>query len=266
MSSFAKDENTLGNLQRESEILKILKEKGYATVEYLSKAIHISPSSIRRDLTHLESQGLVKRDHGGASLFPTIPGMAPFFSRLRENKKGKQAIVRAAARLIRPNSTLYLDSSTMVMNIHHYVSPEQRLTIFTNNMMLAHLLASKKIKTYCIGGRISQRNEVITAGSYALEMLKNIYVDTMFFSSSALTKDGIIFDLDEEETAIRKFMLGHSSYKVFLCQSDRFGKSAPFRLTDAGNVDYIFSDFGFPKEFVEKYPRVTLMKVSKSEQ
>ena len=97
-------------------------------------------------------------------------------------------------------------------------------------------------------------------------MLKNIYVDTMFFSSSALTKDGIIFDLDEEETAIRKFMLGHSSYKVFLCQSDRFGKSAPLRLTDAGNVDYIFSDFGFPKEFVEKYPRVTLMKVSKSEQ
>ena len=74
----------MANLQRESEILRLLKQRGYATVAYLSRNIHTSPSSIRRDLTHLESQGLVKRDHGGASLFPVIPGMAPFFSRLRE--------------------------------------------------------------------------------------------------------------------------------------------------------------------------------------
>lgn len=251
----------MGNLQRESEILSILKGKGYATVEYLSQNIHISPSSIRRDLTDLESQGLVKRDHGGASLFPNIPGMAPFFSRLRENKKEKQAIIRAAARLIRPNSTLYVDSSTMAMNIYRYISPEQKLIIFTNNMMLAHLLTSKKIKTYCIGGCISQRNDVITTGTYAMEMLKDIYADYMFFSSSALTDDGIISDLDEEETTIRKFMLSHARTKVFLCQSKRFGINASFRLTDAGSLDYIVSDFDLPKGFSEKFPNVSLLKV-----
>lgn len=251
----------MANLQRESEILRLLKQKGYATVAYLSRNIHTSPSSIRRDLTHLESQGLVKRDHGGASLFPVIPGMAPFFSRLRENKREKQAIIRSAARLIRPNSTLYVDSSTMAMNIYRYVSPEQKLLIFTNNIVLAHLLASKKIKTYCIGGCISQRNDVITTGTYAMEMLKDIYADYMFFSSSALTGDGIVSDLDEEETTIRKFMLSHAGTKVFLCQSNRFGKNAPFRLTDVGSLDYIVSDFDFPKSFSEKFPNVTLFKV-----
>ena len=77
----------MGNIQRESEILQILREKTYDTVENLSYVIHISPSSIRRDLTHLESQGLIQRDHGGASILPCIPGMAPFLSRMHEYKK-----------------------------------------------------------------------------------------------------------------------------------------------------------------------------------
>ncbi len=53
----------MSNLKRESEILSILKEKSYATVDYLAKNIHTSPSSIRRDLTNLDagtSFGLTK--------------------------------------------------------------------------------------------------------------------------------------------------------------------------------------------------------------
>jgi DeoR/GlpR family transcriptional regulator of sugar metabolism len=252
----------MGNLQRESEILQILREEKYATVENLSHIIHISPSSIRRDLTHLESQGLIQRDHGGASILPYIPGMAPFLSRVHEDKKGKLSIIRAAADLIKPHSTLYVDSSTMAMEIYQYVSSDMNLTVFTNNTLLAHLLAEKKIKTYCIGGYISKRNDVITIGTYALEMLKNIYVDYMFFSSSAITEDGIISDLDEDETAIRKFMLSHAKTKIFLCHHNRFGKNAPFGLTDVHSLDYIFSDFDFPEYFWKQYTDVAFIKAA----
>lgn len=252
----------MGNLQRESEILQILREKKYATVENLSQIIHISPSSIRRDLTHLESQGLIQRDYGGASILPYIPGMAPFLSRLHEDKDEKISIIRAAAELIKPHSTLYVDSSTMAMDIYQYVSSDMNLTVFTNNTLLAHLLADKKIKAYCIGGCISKRNSVITTGIYALEMLKNIYVDAMFFSSSALTEDGIVSDLDEDETAIRKFMLSHAKTKIFLCHHNRFGKNAPFGLTDVNSLNYIFSDFNFPKNFAERYPNVAFIKAT----
>ena len=252
----------MGNLQRELEILQILRKKKYDTVENLSHVIHISPSSIRRDLTHLESQGLIQRDHGGASILPYIPGMAPFRSRLHEDKKGKLSIIRAAADLIKPHSTLYVDSSTMVMDIYQYLSSDMNLTVFTNNTLLAHLLAEKKIKTYCIGGCISQRNDVITTGTYALQMLENIYVDYMFFSSSALTEGGIVSDLDEDETAIRKRMLSHARTKIFLCHHNRFGKNAPFGLTDIHCLDYIFSDFDFPECFQERYANVSFIKAT----
>lgn len=249
----------MSNLQRESEILHILKEKHYVTVDYLARIIRISSSSIRRDLTSLEAQGLIKRDHGGASLLPSIPGMAPFSSRLHENKKEKLSIIRAATRLVVPNSSLYVDSSTTATDIYKYLSSDMNLTVFTNNMMLAHLLAARKIKAYCIGGCISERNNVITTGSYALEMLKSIYVDFMFFSSSALNKDGTISDLDEEETAIRKFMLSHAKTKVFLCPHSRFEACAPFGLINVCDLDYIFSDFDFPEEFQKRNPGVAFL-------
>ena len=51
--------------EREKEILDILKQTEYATVEYLSKKMCISPSSIRRDLSSMEAQGLVLRSYGG---------------------------------------------------------------------------------------------------------------------------------------------------------------------------------------------------------
>lgn len=252
----------MGNIQRESEILQILREKTYDTVENLSHVIHISPSSIRRDLTHLESQGLIQRDHGGASVLPCIPGMAPFLSRMHEYKKEKSSIIREVSEVIKSHSTLYIDSSTMAMDIHQYLSSDMNLTVFTNNMLLAHLLAEKKIKTYCIGGCISKRNEVITTGNYALEMLKNIYVDFMLFSSSALSADGIISDLDEDETAIRKLMLSHAKIKIFLCHHDRFDKNAPFGLTDIHCLNYIFSDFDFPECFQERYANVAFIKAT----
>ena len=54
--------------ERMNEILRILKSTHYATVDYLVERIRYSPASIRRDLTLLEKQGLIKRTYGGAEV------------------------------------------------------------------------------------------------------------------------------------------------------------------------------------------------------
>ena len=53
--------------ERMDQIMKILKENHYVTVDYLVKEIRYSPASIRRDLTLLEKQGLVTRSYGGVT-------------------------------------------------------------------------------------------------------------------------------------------------------------------------------------------------------
>lgn len=249
----------MANLQREQEIMELLKEKNYATVEYLSKKIHTSPSSIRRDLTLLEQKGLVKRSHGGVSLLTALPGMAPFSMRLHEKKKEKMAIAKIASGMILPGSSLYLDSSTIALNLYPFLHPQQDLTIFTNNIQLAQLLASRHIPTYCVGGFLSGKNHVITTGSFASSMLDHIYTDFMFFSSAAISLEGIILDHNEEETAIRKRMLPHAKQKIFLCDRQRFGLNSRFLVTDAGSVDAVVTDLPLPKEFCGRFPHTQFL-------
>jgi DeoR/GlpR family transcriptional regulator of sugar metabolism len=243
----------MSNIQRENQIMEILKETTYATVDYLSQKLFISPSSIRRDLTNLENRGLVKRTHGGVSLISALPGMAPFSIRLQENKREKIAIVRMASKLIKPGTSIFIDSSTTAVNFSTFLTSDMNLTIFTNNITLAHLLASKHITTYCIGGLISDCNDAITTGSFALEMLKNLYADMFFFTSAALSEDGIITDTNENETAIRKMMLSHSKEKVFLCPYNRFSSTASYKLTNVSDLNYIVSEKKLPNSFMYKY-------------
>lgn len=249
----------MGNIQREDEIMELLKEISFATVDYLSEKLFISPSSIRRDLTNLENRGLVKRTHGGVSLISAQPGTAPFSMRIQENKREKIAVVRTASKLIKPGASIFIDSSTTALNFSTFITSDMNLTIFTNNISLAHLLASKHITAYCIGGLVSDCNDVITTGSFALEMLNNIYADMLFFTSSALSEEGIITDTNENETAIRKMMLSHSKKKVFLCPYNRFSLTAPYKVANAADLNYIVSERKLPESFMNKYSDITYL-------
>lgn len=250
--------------QREKEILEILKMNTYATVDYLAEKLFISPSSIRRDLSNLENKGYVRRSYGGVTLISQPASMAPFAFRRQENRQEKMAIVRNAVNLIAPDSSIFIDSSTTALNFGFLLASELNVTVYTNNMQLAHLLASRHIKTYAAGGLVSDFDNVVTTGSYTLGMLENIYVDQMFFTCTALSFGGQIMDINEEETAVRKFMLSRAQRRVFLCPKERFGKFSQHMVTMVDAVEYVVSDEKMPHEFTEKYKRIQFISSDNS--
>ncbi|MDO5551927.1 MAG: DeoR/GlpR family DNA-binding transcription regulator [Lachnospiraceae bacterium] len=242
--------------QREKEILEILKIKHYATVEYLAEKLFISPSSIRRDLSSLEDKGYVRRSYGGAELVSQPTFMAPFSIRKQENRREKMAIVRNAASLILPDSSIFIDSSATALHFASVLNAEQNITVYTNNMQLAYLLASRHVKVYAAGGLVSDYNHVVTTGSYTCRMLEGIYVDQMFFTSTALGENGQIMDVSEEETAVRSFMLERAQERIFLCSKERFGKLSYHVVTSLDSVEYVVSDEKLPDSFIEKYKSI----------
>ena len=54
--------------ERQREIMEILKNSGFATVDSLAASLYTSLPTIRRDLSILEEDGYVKRCHGGAMI------------------------------------------------------------------------------------------------------------------------------------------------------------------------------------------------------
>ena len=54
--------------ERQTDILRMLKEQKKVSVRTLAKLFYVSEATIRRDLTEMELLGLVERSHGGAIL------------------------------------------------------------------------------------------------------------------------------------------------------------------------------------------------------
>ena len=93
--------------ERMDEIMKILNKYHYVTVDYLVEKIRYSPASIRRDLTLLEKQGLVKRSYGGVEI--KSEDAAPFVFRQHSMKTAKNRIGEQAAKLVNDGDTVFID-------------------------------------------------------------------------------------------------------------------------------------------------------------
>ena len=123
--------------ERQKQIVEILNERTYISVNELSKLTFTSTSSIRRDLTYLQDNGIVKRLHGGVTLSEVINNVASFYDRARKNVKEKRIIAQKAVSLLKDGQSILLDSSTTATFLLPYIAKFHGITLFTNNLSTA---------------------------------------------------------------------------------------------------------------------------------
>ncbi|MBE6758018.1 MAG: DeoR/GlpR transcriptional regulator [Ruminococcaceae bacterium] len=227
--------------KRQEQILALLEEQGFASVERLSELMYTSPSSIRRDLTRLQNLYLIRRTHGGASIFKELNHAVPLNSRMEKNIVEKRKIAKNASVLLRDGQTVMLDGSTTAGFMVPHIAKHKDMVLFTNNMQTAINAVNYGIKTHCIGGTSVNRS-VVLAGEQAYSTVVNIYPDILFFSSQCIDREGYIYDPILEENHIRELMLKNAACSVFLCDAEKFGQRSLYRLTSVDDIDVCVFD------------------------
>lgn len=243
--------------KQEKDILELLQNNQYASIEELSKKLFVSPSTIRRKLNALQKKGLITRTHGGAQLNDENNFFPSFTFRVHQNSYEKKKMALAAIKLIKNGDLVFLDGTTSAFFIAEYLSEFKNIRVITNGIDTLSLLAKYNIAAYSTGGCIQEKNRSVLVGNYAEAMIGNFHADIAFFSAQSVSADGEIYDCFEEENVIRKAMIKHATKKVFLCDSTKFGKTSPFHLCSLNEVDYIVSNHALP-DFVktEKLPHI----------
>lgn len=236
--------------KRHSEILEILKNEGFAEVRSLGERLYASQPTIRRDLSYLERNGYVKRSHGGAVLADDKINTPISFRRGTKTRE-KAQICRLAATLIPAGSLIFADDSTTASYLADIIEPKDNITVVTNGYSLCRALVQRDIRVFSTGGRLLKNSEAFV-GNIAQENIKNYNAGWLFFSSSSLSRDGIISDYSEEETALRLTMYARAEHSVFLCDSTKFEKSSAFCTMSLKNIDYIVCDAPLPEELLSK--------------
>ena len=119
--------------ERHSIILQLLKEKGSVTVAEIKDQLHISESTIRRDLNALDEEGKLTKVFGGAVLTESVPLVTELSvpQKLQVKEAEKRSIARYAAALIEPNDFVYLDAGTTTGYMIEY--PMEKSATFVTN-------------------------------------------------------------------------------------------------------------------------------------
>lgn len=231
-------------LERKQEIMTILKKENSMTVRKLAATLFVSEASIRRDLTVMEKEGLVKRVHGGVMLLPGT-GEVPLLVREREEEAAKRRICEEASKLIRDGNVIFLDASSTAQFLVRHLERFDDITVITNGLKIAEELIERHIPVYCTGGYVLEKASAM-AGKPAEEMLRQFNADICFISCKGLSQSGILSDTSLPETQLRQVMLEQAKQSVLLLTGNKLGKTYIHTLCRSTDVDYIISDAELP--------------------
>lgn len=235
--------------ERRQRIQKFIDENGAASVAELHSLMDVSPMTIRRDLMHLSSQGLVIRTHGGAvSLRESTTSEFHYEIKTQIYVKEKQRIGLAAARMVSDNETIILDSGSTTFQIARNLKAKRNLTIVTNDLMIAsHLSEVNGVSIILVGGSMRHRM-FSTVGPYAEEMLREFSVDKTFLSADAVHIEKGVLNATPQEVPIKRLMIGAAQEVVLAVDHSKFDKLSLSFVCDIRSVDKILTDEGIRPE------------------
>jgi len=226
--------------ERFDKIYAILKERNSATVQYLQNRLYVSEATVRRDLDAMERAGLIEHVWGGAMLH-TVTKDIPSFVRANSNVEKKEKIASAASKFLKNSMSIFIDSSTSCLALIPYLAKLKDITVITSSLQMSRLLAEQTSAAInLLGGQVYE-NYILT-GYTAVETVKNYHTNLMFFSCSGLSADGVLWSIEPRVVEVRREMMKHTSKRILLCDSSKFGKQLLWRLAGLEEVDYVVSD------------------------
>ncbi len=231
--------------ERHGQILRILEEQQFASVAYLSETLYASMPTVRRDLTYLESEGYIRRSHGGAMLSDVTVNV-PIAFRSGQRSQEKQRMCRAARTLIHNGDVLFTDASSTVLPLLSLLGDTENVTVVTNGLKALSALADKdSVAVFSTGGRLVRSSQAFV-GADAAAFVASFNADMILFSSSSLSADGRVTDYAEEETILRRAMFRHARSRVLLCDSSKVGTESAFNLCELDELDAVITDAPLP--------------------
>lgn len=180
------------NKQRLDLIEKFIREHKYADLHTLSQKFEISLSTVRRALNDLETAGIVRRHHGGASLVESETGSGGYDFITQDDRQAdeKHAIAQCLAAHIQPGMTVLIDGGTTTYAVARQLV-EKRLVIITNSLPIAALYSEVgSCETIVTGGTVYNRLGILY-GPACERAISQVHADVAILGSAGITAQGI---------------------------------------------------------------------------
>ncbi|MFO1071855.1 MAG: DeoR/GlpR family transcriptional regulator [Geminicoccaceae bacterium] len=231
----------VASAQRRADIVELVRQRGFVSIEALAQRFAVTPQTIRRDINSLCDQAVLQRHHGGAALASSVENLA-YPDRQVLCSQEKRRIATLLARHIPDHASLLINIGTTTEEVAKALLQHRGLRVITNNLHVAALLSPKAdFQVIVAGGTVRPRDRGIV-GEAAIDLIRQFRVDFGVIGISGIDLDGTLLDFDYQEVRIAQAIIA-SSRQVFLAADHtKFGRNALVRLGDIAEVDALFTD------------------------
>ncbi|UEX89790.1 DeoR/GlpR family DNA-binding transcription regulator [Staphylococcus ratti] len=213
--------------KRHGMIIAALSQHHFLSLQNLMKHTGCSASTIRRDLTKLQEEGLLIRVHGGAKLTQNQSELA-LEAKRTQHMDEKIQIAQQAAQLVKDGDCIYIDAGSTTLEMIAHIKA-QNVTAVTNGLPHVDALIKRSIRTIVIGGSI-KTTTLAVIGSRAADSLKHYSFNKVFLGINGIDCEAGLTTPDEQEAFMKESAMHQGLQTYILADASKFHQSYFARL------------------------------------
>lgn len=236
--------------ERRTAILELLERASAVQVEELSRQFEVSLVTIRKDLTDLESRGLLRRTHGGATPAHKSLFNPSFREKLHLRDAQKDAIARAALESIEDGDTLILDAGSTTLQLARKLRGRfQSLFVLTNSIPIALELSETPFEVLVLGGQMRHHSMALIGPASAV-VLEAYHADKAFIGATGVSLAQGYSTPNPFEAQTKSAMVRAADRVFALVDSSKLGRATLASFAPIEDVELLITDAEAPQDFL----------------
>ncbi len=245
--------------KRRQVITTLLQESGEVTIEDLAIRLNVSENTVRNDLNAMEADNLLQRVRGGAIAqeSDTRINNHVFATRSRVQQDSKRQIGYWAAQLVNDGDAIVLDASSTVYHLATFLQDRRNLTVLTNGLDVALLLARNPSNKLILASNIVRSDGLATIGAINPDLRSNFFAAKCFISCAGFSVERGLMDVDVDEVQIKSQMIELANQMIVLVDHSKLGKIATYSFAKLNQIDHLVTDDAVSPDYLSALRQIT---------
>ncbi len=236
------DSLQVNSTHRELEILDQLRlSGGSCRIRFLAERIGVTEQTVRRNIRVLESNGRVRKVHGGVQLIDA-QNEAPFQTRMSVRPEAKRAIAACVADMISDGDSLFLDIGSTTAYVAMALQKHHELVVVTNSVAAAHTLVSRNGNRIFFAGGELRDHDGGSFGNGVIDFIHQFNTQYAVLSVGAINSDSGFMLHDMQEAAVSREAMSRAQTTIIAGDHGKFGRRAPICVAEPDAFDIVVTN------------------------
>lgn len=153
----------------------------------------------------------------------------------------KRMIAYAASLMVKPDDTIFINSSTTALHMLEFLV-DMPIIVITNNANAISFADSAKFSLFFTGGEINPFKHSMV-GDFPIQMLKSLHANKCFIGVSGINKNGDLSSAGLKETTVNITMMEQTNEQVvILADSSKIGIQHNYDIGSLDHATHIITD------------------------